>query len=278
MFEAVMRHETLLQRLSEQPARSDELATDLETSRSTIHRWLSALQRDGLVEQVDGRYRLTLTGTLALAEFERLLQQLETIVAARDILRSIPDDTAIDPSLFVGATVVLGDRSRTKSTSGPIPPIEPREAFRALLETGTHLRGVAPGLNEEVIAAVQDALSSGPESDERIELAIAVPHDTVETLLTTFREPTAAALETGRLTLCETTAPLPYGLLVLERDGRDVSREVDLDIGSGPITALVVCDETGIRGLLVTDDSDALEWATETLADVWVDSEPLSTL
>ncbi|MXV62275.1 hypothetical protein GS429_09405 [Natronorubrum sp. JWXQ-INN-674] len=308
VFEAVRSRETLLQRLANQPAGPDDLTADLEASRSTVDRGLSELQRIGLVEQAGGRYRLSHAGTLALAEFDRLSTQFDALVDSRDLLASIPAAVSLDPSVLENATVVHagataadhsargggdgesdgeseGERQTAAETATNTSesPTDPQQVFKSLLETGTRLRGVAPGLEHDLVTAVCDAICSTETGSDGLEVEFALPGDAVETLVTTFREPAGTALETGRVALFQTPEPLPHGLAVIERDDGDGDRDRDrndsaaeLDIGDDPVIVLAVCDESGVRGVIVTDDADALEWARTRLDEVWADTESLS--
>jgi len=74
-----------------------EAAAQLGVHRSTASRFLSALERHGLLEQHEGRYRLGL-GLVSLAGL--VLNRFPARAIARDVLRELRDE--------VGETVYLG--------------------------------------------------------------------------------------------------------------------------------------------------------------------------
>ena len=97
--QAVDRALSLLELFDE---RTDELtiaeaATRLDVHRSTASRFLAALERHGLLEQHEGRYRLGL-GLVSLAGL--VLNRFPARAIARDVLRELRDE--------VGETVYLG--------------------------------------------------------------------------------------------------------------------------------------------------------------------------
>lgn len=273
VFETLRRREALLRRLAETPNRPSSLASDMESARSTIDRGLAELEAVDLIDCVDGQYRTTLAGELMLEEYDRLIDRLGTVTAARTLLSSLPADVTIDHRLLDGATVAVAGQAIT-DPAGESPQIdetiEPVTAFEAVLEPGTHHRAYVPSLDHPLVGSYTDAIGDG------ISVEVTLPNGAVERLLTDFRRSTADAMAAGELRLFETATRLPYGLVVVDFETPATDHPFGSDGTTDALAILVVCDHGEIRGLVANDRPGAIEWATARLAAVRANARELA--
>ncbi|MFC4543539.1 hypothetical protein ACFO5R_16555 [Halosolutus amylolyticus] len=268
VLETLHRRHALLQRLASEPARPPGLADDLGSARSTIERGLAELEAVDLIERVDGQYRTTLAGELALAEFDRLVDRVGDVAGARSLLGSLPADATIDPQFIDGAILALADRDGR----GPIGvetgrvdtlQVHPATALDRVLGAGAHHRVYVPSLDTALVQTCAESIRSGSTATAMLS------SDAVEGLLADARDATADAIATGRLRLFETTIELPYALVVVEfEDGGAAQLPFDHDRDTDAIAMLVVCENGSLCGFVTNDDAAALEWATRKLASI----------
>ncbi|WP_265111441.1 helix-turn-helix transcriptional regulator [Halosolutus halophilus] len=276
VLEALHRRQTLLQRLASEPARPPALADDLESARSTVERGLSELEAVDLIERVDGQYRTTLAGELALAEFDRLVDRVADVAGAWPLLGSLPADAAIDPRFLDGASLVLADRDDDDSALDGAArvaddAIDPVAALEGVLETASHHRIYVPSFDHRIARTYVEAIRTGTSVE------VTLPSDAVESVLATVRRETADAIASGRLALYETTMELPYALVVVEfEDGAVAEVPFDRDRDTDALAMLVVCENGSPGGVITNDDAAALEWATRKLASVRATAQELT--
>ncbi|GGN96538.1 MULTISPECIES: helix-turn-helix transcriptional regulator [Haloarcula] len=244
----IVRHGPVLEALLERPLDRGEIENRLDVSRATSHRFTQWLDRQGFVEKVDGRFRLTGRGQTVAEEVLRFEANVRTAHRLTPLLDAICDDHqefVIEP--FVNATV---------TTAAPEDPYQPVERFVSLVRNSETLRGfntthMAPLVLGQFHQQVFEA------TDTEI---IYLPH-IAEKLFETYPERASEAIDRGHLTL-RTRDTLPYGLAIF-----------DDRVGVGGYD-----EETGLMEVFVdTDDAVAREWAERVFASVKADSEPLAS-
>lgn len=276
MWVVLLMRRSILDRLTTDELGPEALADELDPSRSTIDRALSELGDAGLIERVNGRYGSTVAGTLALEEIERLADRLTTAVSLSVLLAPVPADASIEPRFLEDCDVVVSSRAPLEVTRADdatvirnVRRLEPARALEELLATGTSRRAVVPAVDRHLVTAYRDAIRDG------LSVTVTLPSAAIRTLVTDRYQPTAAALETGRLTIRETDAPLPCALIVAESVDTDDGL-VDGSADAAAILAIRTTDE--LRGLVVNETPAAFEWATATLEAVRERSRPLPSL
>lgn len=96
----------LLQRLSRGAASPAELAGDLDLSRRSVQRHLSAFVERGWAETSGGTYHPTVTGELVVAEHRTYLDALERLDDFAPFFRHLPDrEHAPEPRWLADATL-----------------------------------------------------------------------------------------------------------------------------------------------------------------------------
>lgn len=213
------------------PLRRAEVESELDVSRTTAHRIVTALTDHGFAERVDGACALTPFGEFAAAEVARVRRRF----AAADVLRPFLDDIASAPvdfeaSWFADADVV---------ESLPGDPYAPLERFISLVKATDSLRGfdttsIAPVFVDDIRAEVVGGMRT----------SIVYQPSVVAQIADSYGDELADAFASGYLELFTHDA-LPFGLALF-----------DDRVGLGAYD-----DRTGMLSVFVdTDDPDAYAW------------------
>ncbi|SFR75965.1 Predicted transcriptional regulator, contains HTH domain [Halogeometricum rufum] len=223
-----LRHD-VLGALADDPRPRHELVDALPDSKSTVYKGLSQLQEAGLVVRDDDGFRPTLFGTVALARYDALAD------TARfgDMLADVPGD-AVDPAALVGATVVRPDETDAERHV---------EAVWTLLGDAERARAVAPVVSPGYVARFRELLDAGLTAE------LVLPESVAASLRDEYPDELAAISE--RAALYETTAPVPFGVLVTE--------------GARPQMAIELRDGPLVSGLITNDTPAAIRWAEATV-------------
>lgn len=144
--------------LRDGPLFKRDIIDRLDTSRSTVDRAVEALVDAGLVSKVDGGYRTTRTGRLALARYETLRSDMQGILDASPVVDAIP------------AAASLSSLPVAKSTVHRIDPHEVPDLVRETLEGSNGVAAALPRLSDSVVL---DAYRehAGPETRTRLVLS-----------------------------------------------------------------------------------------------------------
>ena len=228
----LLRRSPLLEELQEEEYDRRVLQDRLEISRATSHRHTKLLGELGVIERVDGRFRLTESGILLADACVRFKREANTALQLAPILEAVRDaPVPIDSGAFADATVTGAERGDSQA---------PLVRFIALLrETETlhalDLDLLAPARLDEIKERIADGMET-----ELIGL-LEVAKDIIEN----HPENCIEAWTSGYLTI-KLVDELPFALTIFDdRVGIGVS-------------------EPGTRNLRVFVDTDApavREWA-----------------
>lgn len=224
----LVRRSPVLAALRKGPLDRRDLERRLDVSKPTVLRATGTLREFGLVERANGQFRLTAQGEAVAAALDRFRRVERAATRLGPFLATTDYDVAVEH--FADATV---------TTRVPGDPYRPVRRFMSLVETTDRLRGfdaatVAPGNVDTLYQRIVD----GMETD------ICYPEHVVETIVETSPERSAAAAESGNLTL-RVVDSVPCGLALF--DGR---------VGLGGYDP-----ETGGLAVFVdTDDDAAYAW------------------
>jgi predicted transcriptional regulator len=147
------------------PARPSDLRDELDVSRATVHRNLSALTDRGWVRQTDDGYVTTTAGLLVHDHFETFRVGLETVERFQGLLEHIPADAV--PPLSVLATADL-------VTTGPDTPHAPVMRYVEELtesETST-VYGLSPVRSEMFSHGHEQLLEAGVDTELLLPAAV----------------------------------------------------------------------------------------------------------
>lgn len=160
--EVVAKRRTILAALASGPKYKRDLLDDLDTSRSTVDRAVAELLDHALVESVDGAYRATPAGELALERHDAYRSALHDIAANADVLAALPDAAPLDASLLTNATVhrlTEHDRQETLALVG--------DAIRE----ATSVDAVLPQLSDSRMLDAYRSQAEGADTSARIVLS-----------------------------------------------------------------------------------------------------------
>lgn len=240
LLDTLSRRRTVISRLDDEALDKPALTDQVDVSRQTVNRALRELETIGVVERVNGNYRLTLFGRVALAEFESLLARYDRLCSMRDLLEYLPPDFEFDSEAFADAEITYAD---------PPVPHEPIREFEELVEGARTVVGYSPVSFPQYVTVFH---RQSTETDTDIELYLDAPlvrslHREYET---EFRE-TLAEPNFALYQLEETLCP-NMGIAVFD--------ETTVWVG--------VYDDSGnLRGTLITDADRAVRWARERLTE-----------
>lgn len=225
----------MLGALCESSYRPTDLTEEVDAARTTVQRVLSGfLDRHWAVKR-EGRYRATITGRRVHEQYAGLLAELER---ARDVGALACHLGGLAEDLPAGT---LDDAAVTLATDQ-----EPLAAVDRLLtwfdETDAdHVRGLSP-----VVARTYNEAASGLiERGVRVDLVI--DEATLERSIAQFRAATERGVEADRANVFVVSDPLPFGLVV----------------GAATACLGIYDDENNLRGLVVLEDDDRVEWARD---------------
>lgn len=97
----------LIQCLRRGPHSKPELVEACQVSRSTVDRGIGTLEDSGVVER-EGRYKLSLFGSIVASEFQRGYERMDSLVRIREFLQDL-DGAAVDAALFDEADIAATD-------------------------------------------------------------------------------------------------------------------------------------------------------------------------
>nr|WP_143423337.1 transcriptional regulator [Halegenticoccus soli] len=219
------------------PKFQPELKEELQVSRSTTYKATRELLSHRLIMQADNGYRPTILGRLIFEEYQRLLANIERISSPARLLWPISANLDMTIAALTDSQVILPEHHH---------PNRPIHEVEKLIREASHLKGIAPVVRPQYVTLFNNQFKMEKLTAELVTETPVLNYLT-ENYATQFCEP----LHSGALTVWEMGEPLPFGLLLVERPTEQMG--------------LVVYEpDGGIRGLVVTGSTDAVEWAQHT--------------
>lgn len=239
---ALCRRESIFRTLREGPRRKREIAPCLDCSRSTLDRALRSLTELGLVERLDGEYRLTLRGRLAFREYERFSDRIRGLRSAAPVVDSLPPDCSLSPAVLEDCDVITADRSA---------PNRPVERYLADVRSAEAIRAVGSVVTERYVAAFRDCIVN-----EGASAKITLAETGIRRLLSDHQAFLERTLSLDRFELREIDVIPPYSFCILERTDTT-------------ILGMMVYSDNGAKGYLRSDADPAVEWGEARFEDYW---------
>jgi predicted transcriptional regulator len=208
---------------------SQEIADQVDKSRSTVDRNLRILKDNDYVREHHNRYELTRFGEYAL----ELYEFAEPLGRAEQFIPYLPSETPI--TLLQDANI---------RQSGGTVPQRPIEHVEELIRAADQLKIIAPA----VIPSLIDALSERIRNDS-LTIDIIMSGDVLEELWSTYSEELHSCLESKTCMLWQTDEELSFGLVIADDE----------------TVCLGVYDESmRLLGTITNSSVDALDWPLET--------------
>ena len=230
----LLRRSPLLEELKGEVCDHRELQDRLEISRATSHRHTKLLTELGVIEKVDGQFRLTESGTLLAASCTKFKREANTALQLAPLLDAVADaPVPIDNEAFADATVTGAEHG---------DPHTPFLRFLALVRETETLHALDLDLIGPVrLDDIKERIVSGMETE-----LIGLP-EVARDVIENYPENCIEACASGYLTV-KLVDDLPFALTIF-----------DDWVGIG------VCEPV-TRNLRVFVDTDApavREWAWE---------------
>lgn len=237
----------MLEALCEGPLDRADLEERLAISRSTSHRFTRALVDRGLIERVDGAFRLTAVGEAVTDSVVEFKADVSTATLLAPVLEAVGDAVPPVPlAAFANATV-------TSAAAGD--PHGPMTRYVSLVRETSTLCGfdtwaIAPTYMGEI----QERILDGMETE------LIDPLSVVEDVMDSYPERCVEVCVSGHLAI-RLHDSLPFGLAIFDdRIGLAVR-----DPDAGTLTAFVD-----------TDDPAARDWANAVYGAFESESVPLT--
>jgi predicted transcriptional regulator len=226
-----------LRALAAEPSSKRALEDRLSVSRSTVDRAIRDLQSKSLVAYEDRTYHLTVTGRYGLSVHETATDRLEALAEMSDDLSRLDDGTPLEAAFLVDAEVIR--------PSPRTPDAIVSRLFRSV-RRADHVDGIAPvALMGHLTPFYSEATEDGGT------MRMLLDAELFDDLVTDDDEPLRRGIDDPDVSLERATVPFGFGLWI-SKDGDD-----DAEAG------VVIYSETGVKAVVVNDDSAALSWARE---------------
>ncbi|PSQ60765.1 hypothetical protein BRD18_00145 [Halobacteriales archaeon SW_7_71_33] len=255
--ETLARRGTVLAALHSAPRNKPALVDTLPVSRSTVDRAIDELTEADLIERVDGDYRPTTAGEVALDCRRPYVERTDTLAAARPVLNAVDDTDAdaevdIDPVFLQHASVTVADPSVPENALGGAVD---------RLTASDRLRGFAAVVKPSYVSMLHGPVTGGDLSVEVI-----VERATREGLadLAYGREQFADLLDSDDFEMLEVERDLPYALWLMDDENE-----------TGGYAGVAVHETGGVAGLLATEHEPAVDWCRERYDAVRAAATPL---
>lgn len=249
-LDLVAKRADLLRLLDGDRVAKREIEADLEYSRSTVNRAVGALADAGLVEDTPRGCRTTSLGSILIGAHTDYVETATDVLEGRELLASLPQDVAFDPSVLADAEV---------STPGGSSPYEPYRVIEALFDRAAGpVRAYVPSFtNPRGLEIAQDV-------GRRVDLEIVFDADLLTELRADMPDDVDSLHDIEGFTSYATTDGPAYTLAVVETE-------------SGREGSLVVHTPAGeLAGVIVTANQDAVDWLAARYAEVRADSDRLA--
>lgn len=225
----LVQRSPVLAALSAGPLDRRDLEERLDVSRATSHRITRSLEARGMIERVDGAFRLTELGEVARAAVDRFETEVTVAVRLAPVVEAVADVAPLPLAAFADARETRADRG---------DPHAPVVRFVDLVrETGT-LRGFDTwSLAPTYMGEVQERILDGMRAELVDPLAV------VEDVMEHYPEKCVEVCVSGNLDIWLHDS-LPFGLAIFdERVGVAV-----IDPGTGTLRTFVDTDDRVARG------------------------------
>lgn len=233
------RHE-VLRSLAEEPATKPELVDALDAARSTIDRAIRDLTDVGCVEPVEGRYRATTAGRVALTEHDGYVAGTDAVHRATAFVNALSADSPPDVAMLRGCEITLAEPHAPEVALGPSLEV---------LDRATAMKGLAPVLLSVFPQVIMERVEDGGLAVE-----IVAQRNVVDSLSALAGEDAARLRDHDAVTIYSTDDSLPYALWVMETP-------------EGAVAGITAYVDGGVHGVLVNESDAAVERARQEYAD-----------
>lgn len=245
---SLIARSALLRQIDTESKDTEELRSTVDLSPSTIDRAIRELEGKGYIEQIDGRYRSTLTGQLALESYDRFTTTMDGIRESIDLLTALESDVSLAPAVLANAEVIRAPRGSRAHL----------ERSATMLDEADRIRTVLSKISPQYINLYYEQVMDG------INVSVVASASLIEQLITDYYDRLTEVVRTGRVDLRQATEEASFGLTIAESK-------------SETTVELRVYGPDGLRGIIINDTAKAITWANEHYSDAWNDAMPVQT-
>lgn len=246
--ETLRKRAGVLASIRDVPAGKPALVERLDVSRSTVDRAVDSLVETGQIRRVDGEYRATAHGRLALDTYQEYVDLTDTLAESAPLLDGLPADVSVDRALFESGTVRVAE------------PHAPENAITEAvkeLQFAERLLVFSPVVKSNYVRLVQEQVE-----ERGLDVTLVLETGASESMaaLTNMTETIAELVESESFSLFRTDRELPFMLYLMLGDESDT-------------VGITVHEDGGIVGSVTASDPDAVAWGQEWFDDVMTDTE-----
>lgn len=234
ILKALLQRETVLRVLADGAAAQSEVSEAVDASRPTVSRAVGTFEDLGVARRTENGYELTEFGSKLLARHDEYVEDVVELCQVATAVSAFPERLSFDAPIFDDPEVFFSQPRAPDSASYP---------HKGTIEQATRVRSA---LARVFSIFMRSHLEQMRDRGQRLELV--VRPELAETLRTTYSESLEGMVETGQLTLYETSRRIPFTTTVVE------APETSYAI-------LFVHSEGKVVGSLRNDDPAAVEWA-----------------
>lgn len=239
-FAVMRRRSSIFNEILSGTHRRSELASEADSSRTTVYRGLEELVELNLVTEAGNDYIPTNFGRIVFQQVQDFSERLGDIQAARDLISELPHGEPQDSDFLIGAEV---------ARPNPIAPLNLIEELSCEIEAATTLQILTRVVNPRVVDSTIDLLKK-----EESEVEIVLGHTAIEHLTKNFLGRLSEDVLPGQFSLLTAPNEPPFGLIIIKE----------------PLIEdyLVVYDDRGnICGYIRNDAAKAHKWAKSTYTE-----------
>ncbi|RJX51451.1 helix-turn-helix transcriptional regulator [Halonotius pteroides] len=238
-----------LRALSNQPQAKRELVESLDIPRSTLDDIVRDLEHADLVEYLDGEWQPTPLGQCTFNHHTRYKEGLESLTDAAPVINELPRTTPVDRHFLIDAEVHIA--------TAPVPDDVIQILLNAV-ESATHIRGITALAMSGYADSFYRHATAG--SDAQLELVL--QPEIFERLRTINPNQTDNVLSDENTTLYHGDVPVSFSLWISDENH----------------AGIIVHTDQSVKGIIINDTDDALDWATDQYNRVREDAELISKL
>lgn len=240
------KRDSYLSALIEQPRSKCDLEDELDGSRSTLDRALRELADANLATYEDGVWKPTPLGRCSYKMREAYLERLENLAEAAPLFNKLSSGSPADCAFVIGADVY---------ESYPSMPDAVMQTLLDSVEGAQEVSVVTP----VIVTGFAEEFYERVRSSENYSLDLLVPPNVFERTRAAFPGLTDELLDDENVSLHTASIPFSFGLWIVD------SAEA----------GIIVFTDQGVRGILVNDTTQALDWATDQYERVKQDADPV---
>lgn len=237
LAETIWRRWSFLEYMQDGASTKEELVDEVGCSKQNMYKRTGELKDLGLVRQEQDEYSLTLYGKLALQRF----QELKEAEKYEDLLTTESIESDLPPHVIEGAEFMLSDTAI------------PDEPF-AHIDKQLHGSDVVEGFSCALFSPnrVKSYYEATVEKNTRLD-AVANQR-VVDYILLEHRDTAVTAFQAGDITVHVTDEDIPFSVMVFDRN--------KIIVLANESTAEAK-EIVSIKGTIVNDSNDAVDWALE---------------